>query len=238
MNVTTTSMRQGKFETRFWHKVYEEEVGRVKGHFGPINTWVFPRCVLSKTAHIDSSIAVHPKGLSYASGGEDGFVRVHNFDDSYFKTQPYGDLQIEDWCKNTYVISSSFGYRCSQRACISSHPLKAFFQPPILPDTRFASNRAWSVFKEFKGPNEERSGIEIWVETGGSSELWVKAVVCGSSSDKLVLHTRILGSEESRSNWYKLLVSRKSSSQRCDFCFLSIGRHDKAIGLIQQLFEC
>lgn len=40
MNVTTTSARQGKFETRFWHKVLEEEVGRVKGHFGPINTCV------------------------------------------------------------------------------------------------------------------------------------------------------------------------------------------------------
>lgn len=42
MSVTTTSLRQGKFETRFWHKVFEEEVGRVKGHFGPINTYVFP----------------------------------------------------------------------------------------------------------------------------------------------------------------------------------------------------
>lgn len=40
MSVTTTSARQGKFETRFWHKVFEEEVGRVKGHFGPINTYV------------------------------------------------------------------------------------------------------------------------------------------------------------------------------------------------------
>lgn len=39
MSVTTTSLRQGKFETRFWHKVFEEEVGRVKGHFGPINTY-------------------------------------------------------------------------------------------------------------------------------------------------------------------------------------------------------
>ena len=43
MSVTTTSLRQGKFETRFWHKVMEEEVGRVKGHFGPINTWVLSR---------------------------------------------------------------------------------------------------------------------------------------------------------------------------------------------------
>ncbi|KAJ8509118.1 hypothetical protein ONZ45_g8687 [Pleurotus djamor] len=79
MSVTTTSLRQGKFETRFWHKVFEEEVGRVKGHFGPVNT-----------------IAVHPAGTSYASGGEDGFVRVHHFDESYFKAKPYGDLEIED----------------------------------------------------------------------------------------------------------------------------------------------
>ncbi|KAJ7435110.1 hypothetical protein B0H11DRAFT_1685652, partial [Mycena galericulata] len=40
MNVTTTSLWQSKFETRFWHKVYEEDVSRVKGHFGPINTYV------------------------------------------------------------------------------------------------------------------------------------------------------------------------------------------------------
>jgi len=79
MSVTTTSTRQGKFETRSWHKLFEEEVGRVKGHFGPINT-----------------IAVHPSGKSYASGGEDGFVRVHHFDDSYFRSKPYGDLEIAD----------------------------------------------------------------------------------------------------------------------------------------------
>jgi len=75
MSVTTTSLRQGKFETRFWHKIFEEEVGRVKGHFGPINT-----------------IAVHPSGRSYASGGEDGFVRVHHFDEGYFRAKPYGDV--------------------------------------------------------------------------------------------------------------------------------------------------
>ncbi|KDQ62747.1 hypothetical protein JAAARDRAFT_30657 [Jaapia argillacea MUCL 33604] len=77
MSVTTTSLRQGKFETRFWHKIFEEEVGRVKGHFGPVNT-----------------IAVHPAGTTYASGGEDGFVRVHHFDDSYWRAKPYGDLEI------------------------------------------------------------------------------------------------------------------------------------------------
>ena len=37
MSVTTTSGKVGKFETRFFHLVYEEEFGTVKGHFGPIN---------------------------------------------------------------------------------------------------------------------------------------------------------------------------------------------------------
>ncbi|XP_018320997.1 eukaryotic translation initiation factor 3 subunit I [Agrilus planipennis] len=67
MDVTTTSTRIGKFDSRFFHLVFEEEFGRVKGHFGPIN-----------------SVAFHPDGKSYSSGGEDGYVRVHNFDSSYF----------------------------------------------------------------------------------------------------------------------------------------------------------
>jgi translation initiation factor 3 subunit I len=66
-DVTTTSASQGKFEARFFHKIFEDEIGRVKGHFGPLNC-----------------IAVHPKGTGYASGGEDGYVRVHTFDKSYF----------------------------------------------------------------------------------------------------------------------------------------------------------
>ena len=67
MEVTTTSTRIGKFEARFFHAAYEEEFGRVKGHFGPIN------CV-----------AFHPDGKSYSSGGEDGYVRIHYFDPHYF----------------------------------------------------------------------------------------------------------------------------------------------------------
>jgi len=66
-DVTTTAASQGKFEARFYHKIFEDEIGRVKGHFGPLNY-----------------IAVHPKGTGYASGGEDGYVRVHSFDKSYF----------------------------------------------------------------------------------------------------------------------------------------------------------
>jgi translation initiation factor 3 subunit I len=37
MSVTTTAGKVGKFETRFFQLVYEEEFGVVKGHFGPIN---------------------------------------------------------------------------------------------------------------------------------------------------------------------------------------------------------
>ncbi|KAI8739318.1 Eukaryotic translation initiation factor 3 subunit I [Biomphalaria glabrata] len=66
MQVTTTNTRVGKFDARFFHLVFEEEFGRVKGHFGPIN-----------------SVAFHPDGKSYSSGGEDGYVRVHYFDANY-----------------------------------------------------------------------------------------------------------------------------------------------------------
>jgi translation initiation factor 3 subunit I len=67
MEVTTTAARQGKFEARFYHKIFEDEIGRVRGHFGPLNT-----------------VAADPTGRSYASGGEDGYVRVHHFDQGYF----------------------------------------------------------------------------------------------------------------------------------------------------------
>lgn len=68
MDVTTTSGRIGKFDARFYHAIFEEEFGRVKGHFGPIN-----------------SVAFHPDGMGYSSGGEDGYVRVHSFDPNYFE---------------------------------------------------------------------------------------------------------------------------------------------------------
>ena len=67
MDVTTTAARQGKFEARFYHKIFEDEIGRVRGHFGPLNT-----------------VAADPTGKSYASGGEDGYVRVHHFDKGYY----------------------------------------------------------------------------------------------------------------------------------------------------------
>lgn len=64
--VTTTSGATGKFEAKFFHTIYEDELGRVKGHFGPIN-----------------SVAFSPDGDAYVSGGEDGFVRLHHMDADY-----------------------------------------------------------------------------------------------------------------------------------------------------------
>lgn len=66
--VTTTSAQAGGFEAMFIHKIYEEYLGGVKGHFGPIN-----------------ALAISPDGRSFVSGGEDGFIRVHHFDADYFQ---------------------------------------------------------------------------------------------------------------------------------------------------------
>merc|ERR1711988_1531207 len=63
--VTTTA--GGKFEACLWHMIYEEEIGTVKGHFGPMN------CV-----------AWFRDGRGFVTGGEDGYVRVHFFDSDYF----------------------------------------------------------------------------------------------------------------------------------------------------------
>ncbi|KAI4357364.1 hypothetical protein L6164_001317 [Bauhinia variegata] len=65
--VTTTDHRAGKFEAKFFDKILQEEIGGVKGHFGPIN-----------------ALAFNPDGKSFASGGEDGYVRLHHFDPDYF----------------------------------------------------------------------------------------------------------------------------------------------------------
>lgn len=68
MNVTTTDARQGQFQARLFHLIFEEEFAGVKGHFGPIN-----------------SLAFHPDGKSFSTGGEDGFVRIQSFDPEYFE---------------------------------------------------------------------------------------------------------------------------------------------------------
>jgi translation initiation factor 3 subunit I len=47
-DVTTTSAQHGKFMVRFFHTIYTEEFGRVKGHFGPVNSGAL-RCVALRT---------------------------------------------------------------------------------------------------------------------------------------------------------------------------------------------
>jgi len=68
MSVTTSSHKAGKFETKVYHKIFEEEIGGIKGHFGPIN-----------------ALCIAPDGRSFATGGEEGYVRVHHLDADYFR---------------------------------------------------------------------------------------------------------------------------------------------------------
>jgi translation initiation factor 3 subunit I len=67
MSVTTTSSKAGKFDSKIYHKIFEEEIGGIRGHFGPIN-----------------ALAFNPDGRSFTSGGEDGYVRIHPLDQEYF----------------------------------------------------------------------------------------------------------------------------------------------------------
>merc|ERR1711998_365607 len=65
-SVTTTDARMGKFEIKWFSKIYEDELGAVKGHFGPINC-------------LDFSY----DGMSFATGSEDGYARIHHLPSGY-----------------------------------------------------------------------------------------------------------------------------------------------------------
>lgn len=67
MDVTTTAGAQGKFEAVLLNAITEEDMGTIKGHFGPMNY-----------------IRFFPDGRGFATGGEDGYVRLHHFDKEYF----------------------------------------------------------------------------------------------------------------------------------------------------------
>lgn len=77
--VTTSAASAGNFECKFFHMIYNEEFARIPGHFGPIN-----------------SVAVHPFGKSFATGSEDGFVRLHHFDLGYLTTPTYFPEGVEN----------------------------------------------------------------------------------------------------------------------------------------------
>jgi translation initiation factor 3 subunit I len=40
-------------------------------------------------------VAFHPSGRGFASGGEDGYVRLHTFDAGYFKLSADTDRDID-----------------------------------------------------------------------------------------------------------------------------------------------
>ncbi len=90
MNVTTTSASMGKFETKLFHMVFAEEFGSIKGHFGPVNT-----------------IAIHPDGIGFTSGAEDGYIRVHKFESDYFKMHS----ELDDL--DSLVSTSSYAAKAS-----------------------------------------------------------------------------------------------------------------------------
>jgi translation initiation factor 3 subunit I len=58
----------GGFEIRLINLPYEEEtIGKIAGHFGPVNT-----------------LAFYPDGRGFVSGGEEGVIRLFRFDKTYF----------------------------------------------------------------------------------------------------------------------------------------------------------
>jgi len=67
-DVTLTGATSDQFKVRFFHANFGTQLGSVLGHFGPVNALVFS-----------------PDGRSFASGSEDGFIRLHQLDDDYFK---------------------------------------------------------------------------------------------------------------------------------------------------------
>eukprot|EP01116_Phalansterium_solitarium_P007944 TRINITY_DN2101_c0_g1_i1.p1 TRINITY_DN2101_c0_g1~~TRINITY_DN2101_c0_g1_i1.p1 ORF type:complete len:350 (+),score=38.96 TRINITY_DN2101_c0_g1_i1:49-1050(+) len=66
-SVTTTRVDSSQFKVKFYNVIFEEEMGAVAGHFGPVN-----------------ALEYFPDGKGFVSGGEDGYVRIHHFDSAYF----------------------------------------------------------------------------------------------------------------------------------------------------------
>ena len=68
--MSSQASKDGNFEIKFYHLIDETLFGLVRGHFGTVNT-----------------AAIHPDGGSFASGGEDGFIRLHHFDPAYHRLE-------------------------------------------------------------------------------------------------------------------------------------------------------
>jgi translation initiation factor 3 subunit I len=68
----TTQGGDGKFSAVLLHLISEEDLGTIRGHFGPMNYVKFM-----------------PDGKGFATGGEDGYVRMHFFDQDYFNPKKW-----------------------------------------------------------------------------------------------------------------------------------------------------
>jgi hypothetical protein len=95
-------------------QVYQEEFGQVRGHFGPINTVAFapdgrgfttggerlcwhrarmprlgerPAWRTASQKQAASQGRAFDMGAAGAAAGEDGYVRLHHFDNDYFTTK-------------------------------------------------------------------------------------------------------------------------------------------------------
>eukprot|EP01029_Cantina_marsupialis_P024893 TRINITY_DN64_c0_g2_i1.p1 TRINITY_DN64_c0_g2~~TRINITY_DN64_c0_g2_i1.p1 ORF type:complete len:360 (-),score=104.83 TRINITY_DN64_c0_g2_i1:121-1155(-) len=78
----TTAAEGGNFEAKIWNYALGVEMGQIKGHFGPIN-----------------ALSFDPSGKGYVSGGEDGYIRLHVFDEDYYtldkKFMPTVEYSVE-----------------------------------------------------------------------------------------------------------------------------------------------
>ncbi|KAK8814158.1 hypothetical protein WA158_008020 [Blastocystis sp. Blastoise] len=72
-----TTSKNVNMETLFFSLPLQEEIGRVKGHFGTMNC-----------------IAFNPDGRSFITGGEDGFIRLHFFDKNYFEQDKLAEKEL------------------------------------------------------------------------------------------------------------------------------------------------
>jgi len=71
-DVTTTAAKKGSFESRLFNLITGQELGQVKGHFGPVH-----------------SIEFSPDGRTMVSTSEDGTVRVQRFCLEYFESERF-----------------------------------------------------------------------------------------------------------------------------------------------------
>jgi len=69
----------------------------VKGHFGPINTISFSpdglRCVYAEHLPV---VANDLQFISYTSGSEDGYLRIHHLGDQYLRSALEDKIDFEE----------------------------------------------------------------------------------------------------------------------------------------------